>query len=258
MIIQYLSCLSLLQAYSCERWRSSESKRLNTSEWATTWPPSCPGASRWSTPTPRTSPSSTKETGWSDGRQRDGGKNKIKAAVAGEDKLVQVHPPPEALHPTPRHQSPHHSGRRGTSLLPQLPPPPIEVFYLVISLVSSWIVLGGQSPHRPLVRLLVFQQRFFLHSFISALQDLFSAGFLLMKSPMFTIVIHDFLFFWRTTCFYFLSVHRYKKKMEKKNEGKFSGTVLSPGGWTRHWMTSVLASLIYLFPAETFAVWIGQ
>ena len=61
----------LLQAYSCEKWRSSESKRLNTSESATMWPPSCRAALLWSTPTPRTSPSLTKETGWSDGGQGD-------------------------------------------------------------------------------------------------------------------------------------------------------------------------------------------
>lgn len=44
---------------------------------ATTWPPSCRAASPWSTPTPRTSPSLMKETGWSDddqGESKHGGK----------------------------------------------------------------------------------------------------------------------------------------------------------------------------------------
>lgn len=55
-----------LQVSSCGKWRSSESRRPSTSAWATTWPPSSHVASPWSTPTPRTSPSLTRATGWSD------------------------------------------------------------------------------------------------------------------------------------------------------------------------------------------------
>lgn len=65
--VSFLSPTCLLQAFSCGRWRSSGSRRPSTSAWATTWPPSCRAASPWSTPTPRTSPSSTRAIGWSDG-----------------------------------------------------------------------------------------------------------------------------------------------------------------------------------------------
>lgn len=49
------------QASSCARWRSSGSRRSGT-WWATTWPPSCRAASRWSTATPRTTPPSSTRT----------------------------------------------------------------------------------------------------------------------------------------------------------------------------------------------------
>lgn len=74
-----------LQAFSCGKWRSSGSRRPNTSAWATTWPPSSRAASPWSTPTPRMSPSSTKEIGWS-----DGGKKEKEAVLATEGKYLQV------------------------------------------------------------------------------------------------------------------------------------------------------------------------
>ncbi|CAG03574.1 unnamed protein product [Tetraodon nigroviridis] len=82
-----------LQAFSYGKWRSSGSRRPNTSAWATTWPPSCRVASPWSTPTPRTSPSSTRGIGWS-----DGGEKEKAAALATEGKSLQV-PPSRILPP---------------------------------------------------------------------------------------------------------------------------------------------------------------
>lgn len=55
---------------------------------ATTWPPSCRAASPWSTPTPRTSPSLMKETGWSEDDQ-------------GEDKQSSGVPHRQTLQSTP-------------------------------------------------------------------------------------------------------------------------------------------------------------
>lgn len=54
------------QGSSWGRWRSSGSKRPNTSAWGTTWPPSCRAGSPWSTATPKTTPSSTRSTGWNE------------------------------------------------------------------------------------------------------------------------------------------------------------------------------------------------
>lgn len=63
------------------------------------------------------------------------------------------------------------------------------LFYLVIS-VLLWFVSGGEYPHHCL------SFKCFLHSFFSALPlDFFSAGFPVMKSPMFTIVLHENNFF---------------------------------------------------------------
>lgn len=56
----------LLQESSCEKWKSSENRRLSTSELGTTWPPSSLGASPWNTLTQRTSPNLMKGTGWND------------------------------------------------------------------------------------------------------------------------------------------------------------------------------------------------
>lgn len=171
--LKYSSLLSLLQAYSCEKWRSSESKRLNTSGSATTWPPSCRGASLWSTPTQRTSPSLTKETGWSDVGREDGEKKGQNCSGAT--------PQNPALHTSP-----------SESLLLRKEEERRGGFFL-LSRVSLWFVFGGQSPHHPCPSFQCSKRGYFAFVlFFSALpRDFVSAGFLMMKS-MFTIVIHNF------------------------------------------------------------------
>lgn len=137
-------CFFPLQAYSCGRWRSSESKRLSTSVLAMTWPPSCHAASPWSTPTPRTSPSSTKETGWSDDDQ---GESK-RSSAGSRGQTCSGAPHPKALQSTPRHQR----------VLPTLDKSEntvvahfssVELFLSHHICVSLLFVFGGESPRRP-------------------------------------------------------------------------------------------------------------
>lgn len=55
-----------LQESSCEKWKSSENKRLSMSESGTMWPPSSHGELLWSTLTRRMSRSLMKGIGWND------------------------------------------------------------------------------------------------------------------------------------------------------------------------------------------------
>lgn len=67
-----------------------------------TWPRSSRAASQWSTPTPRTSPSSTRETGWSDDD------HKAASAAEGKKTCSGAPPPPQtspALHTSPSKES---------------------------------------------------------------------------------------------------------------------------------------------------------
>lgn len=180
---------------------------------ATMWPPSCHAALLWSTPTPRTSQSLTKETGWSDGDQRDGGK---KAALATKDKRVQVPPLPKPPHSTPRHQRVLSTLERSeTSLLPTFP---LSSFFISSYLRLVVVCVRRRSSPSPSSVSLVFQEKF-LHSFFSALpRDLVSAGFLVMKSPMFTIVIHENNFFEEPRVFVsylYVDVKKKGKKIKK-------------------------------------------
>lgn len=160
------------QAYSCEKWKSNESRRLNTSVSGTTWPPSCPAASPWSTPTRRTSPSSTKETGWSDGGRQEDGEE--------DDRHVQVLPPPHkkkpALHTSPS-TSPFYSGKKRNMVVSHFFS--VELFYLVISL-SCCGLCSEESLHVALVRLSSVQRRVFfcIHSSLHNHTTLFPLDFL--------------------------------------------------------------------------------
>lgn len=58
------------------------------------WPPSCHAASPWNTPTPRTSPSLTKETGWNDGGEGENRRNTGR---------MEVPHPPAVSHPCTPH-----------------------------------------------------------------------------------------------------------------------------------------------------------
>ena len=98
-----------LQGSSCGKWRSSENKRLNTNVSAMTWPPSCHAASLWSTPTPRTNPSLTKETGWSDLGKIEGGR---KCGKGNRERTRSGAPIPKPLRSTARPPGPANSGEK--------------------------------------------------------------------------------------------------------------------------------------------------
>lgn len=113
-----------------------------------TWPPSCHAASPWSTLTPRTSPSSMKETGWSDVDGRDVKKKKEKAALVAEDKRVQVSPQPPnpALHTSPS-KSPFYSGKDPNIFVAHFSSVQLLFFFLSRHIsVLLWFEFGEKSP----------------------------------------------------------------------------------------------------------------
>lgn len=159
------SLLPLIQASSCGKWRSSGSRRPSTSASATTWPPSFPVASPWSTPTPRTSPSSTKATGWSDVCQEE-----------------------EEAAPQSRREEKHPAANFSAVRL-------LSFFFLSrhISVLSClcWEENLHAAPlsffRKCSIRLFAFI--LFLHDHTHT--HLVSVGFLVMKSPPPHIVIHE-------------------------------------------------------------------
>lgn len=123
--------------------------------------------------------------------------------MAGDDEHVQVLPPRSkkkkpALHTSPS-TSPFYSGKKRNMVVSHFFS--VELFYLVISL-SCCGLCSEESLHVALVRLSSVPRQVFLHSFFSSQpHDLVSAGFLVMKSPMFTIVIQENNFFLKNHLF---------------------------------------------------------
>lgn len=208
-----------------------------------TWPPSCHAASPWSTPTPRTSPSSTKETGWSDDDQ---GESK-RSSAGSRGQTCSGAPHPKALQSTPRHQR----------VLPTLDKSEntvvahfssVELFfissYLCLVVVCVWRGISTSSLSVSLV---------------SPREVLAFSLFCTTTRPCFCWISCDEIphvyycytwkeLFWRTT-FCFLFVSRCEKKHEENRKGKNEGMLhlslvlqqhLPPGGWTWHWTNAVL------------------
>lgn len=160
-----LNCFFPLQAYSCGKWRSSESKRLSTSVLAMTWPPSCHAASPWSTLTPRTSPSSTKETGWSDDDQ---GESK-RSSAGSRGQTCSGAPHPQTLDKSENTVVTHFSS--------------VELFYLIISVSRCRLCLEG-NLHVVLVRLSSVSKRSScIQSFLHYHMTLFLLDFLWWNPP---------------------------------------------------------------------------
>lgn len=125
--------------------------------------------------------------------------------MAGDDEHVQVLPLPskkkekeKSLHSTPRHQQVLSTLERTETWL-------FPTFSLSSFFISSYLCLVVVCVQRrvftsPSSVFLVFQV--FLHSFFSSQpHNLVSAGFLVMKSPMFTIVIQENNFFLKNHSF---------------------------------------------------------
>lgn len=120
--------------------------------------------------------------------------------------------PSPTLYSTPRHQRILSTPERRETLLPTFP---LSSFF-----ISSYLCLVVVCVRRRISTsvFLVFQKNF-LHSLFSALpHNLVSAGFPVMKSPMFTLVIiHENNFFEEPLAFVsYLYVNVKKKKKEKK------------------------------------------
>lgn len=130
----------------------------------TMWPPSSRAASPWSTPTPRTSPSLTKETGWN-----EGGEGKKEAALAAEDKRVQVTIPP----PTPNLAIKEEKRRYG----PLFPP---SGFFISSYLCLVVVCVRWRVSTSPSSVFLVFQEKFLfcIRSFLHYHTTLFLQDFL--------------------------------------------------------------------------------
>lgn len=131
------------------------------------WPPSCHAASQWSTLTPRTSPSLTRETGWSDDVMELGVK---KNSFDGRGQMCSGAPPPL---PFPKKLCTPPSAIKESSLFwreAKHRRGPLFLcgffFYLVISLSCCSLCLE-ENLHVVLVCLSCFQEKF-LHSFFSA------------------------------------------------------------------------------------------
>lgn len=155
------------------------------------WPPSCHAASPWNTPTPRTSPSLTKETGWNDGGEGENRRNTGR---------MEVPHPPAVSHPCTPHldiKEPKHRYDHLSSLF----------FFFFVVYILSYVCLvvvcvQWRDSTSPLSVFLVFQESFFSLSLsffefilLHLPRDFVSAGFLVMKSLMFTIGIHEDNFF---------------------------------------------------------------
>lgn len=118
------------------------------------------------------------------------GRKVKEGSLAAEDRDVQVPPSPNpAVHTLPS-KSPSYSGQKREHRRYPLPPSSFFFFfYLVISL--SGCCLCSEGNLTLFLSVSSVSKRSFLQSVSSALpHDLVSAGFLVMKSPMFTIVIH--------------------------------------------------------------------
>lgn len=148
-----------------------------------TWPPSCHAASPWSTLTPRTSPSSMKETGWSDVDGRDVKKRKRKKKKQRwwqRTNVFRCPPNPQTLHSTPRHQRVLSTlGRIQTSLSPTFP---LSSFFFFFYLVISLSCCGLSSERNLQVSLIclssVSGRSFSIHSFLHYHTYLFLLDFL--------------------------------------------------------------------------------
>lgn len=172
-----------------------------------TWPPSCHAASLWSTLTPRTSPSLTKETGWSDGDQ-------------AEDKCVQVPPYNPALHTSPS-ESPFCSGKRQNIVVAHFSSVALFFFFYL----SRCGLCSKENLHVTLVCLSSVPRELFEYILCALPHILVSSGFLVMKSPMFSIVIHENIFFEKPLVF----VSYLYVDVKKKNEnGKMKACYIYP------------------------------
>lgn len=113
------------------------------------WPPSCHAASPWNTPTPRTSPSLTKETGWNDGGEGENRRNTGR---------MEVPHPPAVSHPCTPHldiKEPKHRYDHLSSLF-------FFFFVYILSYVCLVVVcVQWRDSTSPLSVFLVFQESFF-------------------------------------------------------------------------------------------------
>lgn len=153
-----------------------------------TLPPSCHAASLWSTPTLRTSPSSTKETGWSN----DDWKESKRRIAGNRGQRCSGAPIPKSCSP---HLAINESlllwTKARTSSLPTFPPSSFFFFFSISSYLCLVVVCVRRGISVLFLSVSSVSKRSFLQSVFSALpHDLVSDGFLVMKSPMFTIVIH--------------------------------------------------------------------
>lgn len=238
------------KAYSCEKWKSNENKRLNTSGSVTTWPPSCRAASPWSTPTPRTSPSLTKETGWN-----EGGEGEEKAAA--EDKRVQVTIPP----PTPN-LAIKEEKRRYRPLFP------LSGFFISSYLCLVVVCVQWRVSTSPSSVFLVFQEKFFSFAFIlfcTTTQPCFCwiscdeipPCLLLLYMKITFSKSHLFLLLVCTLMFKKKREHTRKKK--RKNEGMLHLSLVLQHSFATLWLNTasseccfILSSFIYLLLLKHF------
>lgn len=198
------------------------------------WPPSCHAASPWNTPTLRTSPSLTKETGWNDGGEGENRRNTGR---------MEVPHPPAVSHPCTPHldiKEPKHRYDHLSSL---------SFFffclYLVICLSRCGLcsveglhvaVVGLSSVPRVVFLSLSFFEFILLH----LPRDFVSAGFLVMKSLMFTIGIHEDNFFEEPLVFVsylYLDVgekQKQRRNLKRTNEGMLHLSLVLQYGFAEH------------------------
>lgn len=119
------------------------------------------------------------------------GRKVKEGSLATEDKDVQVPPSPNpAVHTLPS-KSPSYSGQKREHRRYPLFLRQAFFFFLISSYLCLVVVCVRRGISVLFLSVSSVSKRSFLQSVSSALpHDLVSAGFLVMKSPMFTIVIH--------------------------------------------------------------------